>query len=334
MTAVDEIKKQVARYGYVNEAVTDDIDLAAAIQQLKKEKNAVILAHYYVDGAIQDVADYIGDSLGLSQQAAATEADMIVFCGVHFMGETAKILSPEKKVVIPDLNAGCSLADSAPADKFAAFKAQHPDHLVISYINCSAEIKALTDIVCTSSNALQIVRSLPPDQKIIFAPDANLGRYVAQKTGRDMVLWDGACIVHIDISREKLAQLMADHPDALLIAHPECKEDILLKADFVSSTTGLLRFVEESEAQQFIVATEAGILHKMKQSVPHKKLIPAPGNDNNTCACSECPYMKMNTMEKVYNALYYEQPEIIVPENIRVKAYQSVARMLELSKNM
>ena len=329
-----DILEQVARYGYVNKAVADDIDLIAEINRLKKEKNAVILAHYYVDGAIQDLADYIGDSLGLSQQAAATEADMILFCGVHFMGETAKVLSPHKKVVIPDLNAGCSLADSAPADKFAEFKARHPDHIVISYINCSAEIKALTDIVCTSSNALHIVNSLPKDQKIIFAPDANLGRYVAQKTGRDMVLWDGACIVHIDISREKLQKLREDNPDALLIAHPECKEDILLQADFVGSTTGLLKFVQNDPHEKFIVATEAGILHKMKQSVPHKKLIPAPATDNNTCACSECPYMKMNTLEKVYNALLYEQPEIIVPENIRLKAYESVARMLEMSKGI
>lgn len=328
------IEEQITRYGYVNEAVAEGVDLVAEIQRLKKEKNAVILAHYYVDGEIQDIADFVGDSLGLSQQAAATDADMIVFCGVHFMGETAKILSPQKKVVIPDLNAGCSLADSAPADKFAAFKAQYPDHIVISYINCSAEIKALTDIVCTSSNALKIVNSLPADQKIIFAPDANLGRYVAHKTGRDLVLWDGACIVHIDISREKLQQLRKDHPEALLIAHPECKEDILLQADFVSSTTGLLKFVEENENDTFIVATEAGILHKMKQSVPHKKLIPAPATDNNTCACSECPYMKMNTMEKLYNALLYEQPEITVPEDVRVKAYDSVARMLELSKGI
>ncbi len=331
MTTIEE---QVGRYGYVTEKVAEDINLIEEINKLKKEKNAVILAHYYVDGAIQDIADYIGDSLGLSQQAAATEADMIVFCGVHFMGETAKILSPNKKVVIPDLNAGCSLADSAPADKFADFKAQHPDHIVISYINCSAEIKALTDIVCTSSNALQIVESLPKDQKIIFAPDANLGRYVAQKTGREMVLWDGACIVHIDISREKLAKLREENPDALLIAHPECKEDILLQSDFVSSTTGLLKFVKESSHTKFIVATEAGILHKMKQSVPDKKLIPAPGSDNNTCACSECPYMKMNTLEKVYNALKFEQPEIIVPEAIRLKAYESLAKMLELSKGI
>ncbi|WP_247232872.1 quinolinate synthase NadA [Telluribacter sp. SYSU D00476] len=330
----NQIAEQVARYGYVNEAVAKNIDLVEEINRLKKEKNAIILAHYYVDAEIQDIADYLGDSLGLSQQAAATDADMIVFCGVHFMGETAKILSPNKKVVIPDLNAGCSLADSAPADKFAAFKAQYPDHLVISYINCSAEIKALTDIVCTSSNALQIVGSLPEDQKIIFAPDANLGRYVSKKTGRDMVLWDGACIVHIDISREKLQKLREEHPEAVLIAHPECKEDVLLQADFVSSTTGLLKFVQESPHDTFIVATEAGILHKMKEAVPHKRLIPAPATENNTCACSECPYMKMNTLEKVYKALLYEQPEIHVPEATRQKAYESVARMLELSKGI
>lgn len=329
---MEALLEEVQRVGYVNKPVADDIDLVAEINRLKKEKNAVILAHYYVDGAIQDIADYIGDSLGLSQQAAATPADMIVFCGVHFMGETAKVLSPEKKVVIPDLNAGCSLADSAPADKFAEFKAQYPDHIVLSYINCSAEIKALSDIIVTSSNALKIVESLPKDQKIIFAPDANLGRFVSKKTGRDMVLWDGACIVHIDISLEKLHKLKADYPEAKFIAHPECQEHILSEADFVGSTTALLKYVVDSPEQTFIVGTEAGILHKMKEAVPHKKIIPAPASQNNTCACSECPYMKMNTMEKVYNAMLYEQPEIIVPEDIRLKAYESVARMLELSK--
>jgi quinolinate synthase len=329
---MEALLDEVQRIGYVNKPVADDIDLVAEINRLKKEKNAVILAHYYVDGAIQDLADYIGDSLGLSQQAAATPADMIVFCGVHFMGETAKILSPEKKVVIPDLNAGCSLADSAPADKFAAFKAQYPDHIVLSYINCSAEIKALSDIIVTSSNALKIVESLPKDQKIIFAPDANLGRFVSKKTGRDMVLWNGACIVHIDISLEKLNKLRQEHPDAKFIAHPECQEHILSEADYIGSTTALLKYVVDSPEQTFIVGTEAGILHKMKQAVPHKKIIPAPATQNNTCACSECPYMKMNTLEKVYNAMLYEQPEIIVPEDVRLKAYESVARMLELSK--
>ncbi|WP_428658102.1 quinolinate synthase NadA [Runella sp.] len=331
-----EILEQVQKYGYVRETVAPGVDLIAEINRLRKEKNAVILAHYYVDAAIQDLADYIGDSLGLSQQAANTPADMIVFCGVHFMGETAKILSPEKKVVIPDLNAGCSLADSAPADKFAAFKAQYPDHLVLSYINCSAEIKALSDIIVTSSNAVKIVEQLPKDQKIIFAPDANLGRYVAKKTGRDMVLWDGACIVHVDISEAKLRTLREKYPNALLVAHPECKDNILLQADFVGSTTAILKFVSETPHDEFIVATEAGILHKMKQAAAGtgKKIIPAPATENNTCACSECPYMKMNTVEKLYNALLYEQPEITVPENIRLKAYESVDRMLEMSKNL
>ncbi len=327
------ISEQVQQYGFVRESIATGTDLVAEIQRLKKEKNAVILAHYYVDGAIQDVADYIGDSLGLSQQAASTEADLIVFCGVHFMGETAKVLSPSKKVVIPDLNAGCSLADSAPSDKFADFKAQYPDHLVLSYINCSAEIKALSDIIVTSSNAVKIVEQLPKDQKIIFAPDANLGRYVSRKTGRDMVLWDGACIVHVDISREKLAALRQNYPTALLVAHPECKDDILVAADFVGSTTAILQFVIDSPHDEFIVATEAGILHKMKLMVAgtNKKIIPAPAAENNTCACSECPYMKMNTLEKLYNALRYEQPEITVPEATRLKAYQSVKRMLEMS---
>lgn len=329
MTAILE---EVNRIGYVNAPVADTIDLVAEINRLKKEKNAVILAHYYVDGAIQDVADFVGDSLGLSQQAAATDADMIVFCGVHFMGETAKVLSPNKKVVIPDLNAGCSLADSAPADKFAEFKAQYPGHIVISYINCSADIKALSDIIVTSSNAVKIVESVPKDQPIIFAPDANLGRYVARKTGRDLVLWDGACIVHIDFSLEKLDALRQQYPDAPFIAHPECQEHILSQADFIGSTTALLKFVVDNPAQTIIVGTEAGILHKMRQAVPDKKIIPAPATANNTCACSECPYMKMNTLEKVYNAMLFEQPEILVPEDVRVKAYQSVARMLELSK--
>lgn len=329
---MEAILEDVQRVGYVNQPVDDSLDLVAEIKRLKKEKNAVILAHYYVDDAIQDLADYVGDSLGLSQQAAATPADMIVFCGVHFMGETAKVLSPNKKVVIPDLNAGCSLADSAPADKFAAFKAQYPDHIVLSYINCSADIKALSDIIVTSSNALKIVDSLPKDQKIIFAPDANLGRYVANKTGRDMVLWEGACIVHIDLSLEKLKALQLDYPDAKFIAHPECQQHILQEADFIGSTTALLKYVVDSPADTFIVGTEAGILHKMRLAAPDKKLIPAPANANNTCACSECPYMKMNTLEKLYNCLLYEQPEILVPEDVRLKAHESVARMLELSK--
>ena len=326
------LEEEVAQVGYISRSTPKDKQvLIDEIRRMKKEKNAVILAHYYVDSDIQDLADYIGDSLGLSQQAAATEADMIVFCGVHFMGETAKILSPEKKVVIPDTNAGCSLADSAPADQFAAFKAQYPDHIVLSYINCSADIKALSDIIVTSSNALKIVQSLPADQKIIFAPDANLGRYIMNKTGRDMVLWDGACIVHIDISQEKLNALRVKYPEAKFIAHPECQEHILTQADYIGSTTALLKYVVDSPDEAFIVGTEAGILHKMKQAVPNKKIIPAPASENNTCACSECPYMKMNTLEKLYNCLYYELPEINVPEDVRVKAEASVLRMLELS---
>jgi len=326
------IEQEVAQIGYVSRSVPRDLDLKEEIRRMKAEKNAVILAHYYVDGDIQDLADYVGDSLGLSQAAEKTTADLIVFCGVHFMGETAKILNPGKKVIIPDFNAGCSLADAAPREEFAAFKAQYPDAVVVSYINCSADVKAMTDIICTSSNAVKVVESIPKDRRIIFAPDANLGRYVAQKTGRDLILWDGACIVHIDISREKLAKLRAENPSALLIAHPECKEDILLQADYVGSTTGLLNFVSESENTDFIVATEAGILHKMKQQNPTKRIIPAPSNERNTCACSECPYMKMNTLEKLYNCLFYELPEIQVPEETRVPALRAVKAMLEISK--
>ena len=326
-----DIITQVKEQGFVTAELGKEKNLIEEIQRLKKEKNAVILAHYYQQEEIQDIADYIGDSLGLSQEAAKTDADVILFAGVHFMGETAKILSPNKKVIIPDLNAGCSLADSAPTDKFEEFLKQYPNHTVISYINCSAEIKALTDIVCTSSNAVQIVDSLPKDEKIIFAPDINLGRYVAKKTGRDMVLWDGACEVHIEISADKLKMLQGKYPNAKLIAHPECQENVLDEADFIGSTTALLKYVQENEATEFIVATEVGIIHKMKQAVPHKKLIPAPANTDNTCACSECPYMKLNTLEKIHASLVHLQPEIFVPEETRLKALKSVNRMLELS---
>lgn len=326
-----DITTQVKKQGFVTADLAKEKNLIAEIERLKKEKNAVILAHYYQQEEIQDIADYIGDSLGLSQEAAKTDADVILFAGVHFMGETAKILSPNKKVIIPDLNAGCSLADSAPTDKFEAFLKQYPDYTVISYINCSAEIKALTDIVCTSSNAVKIVDSLPKNEKIIFAPDINLGRYVAKKTGRDLVLWDGACEVHIEISADKLKMLQGKYPNAKLIAHPECQENVLNEADFVGSTTALLKYVQENEATEFIVATEVGIIHKMKQAVPHKKLIPAPANTDNTCACSECPYMKLNTLEKIHASLVHLQPEIFVPEETRLKALKSVNRMLELS---
>ncbi|MFT4032524.1 MAG: quinolinate synthase NadA [Siphonobacter sp.] len=325
-------EQEVNKIGYISRSVPKNIDLKGEILRMKKEKNAVILAHYYVDGEIQDLADFVGDSLGLAQAAEQTSADMIVFCGVHFMGETAKILNPDKKVIIPDLNAGCSLADSAPAAEFAAFKAQYPDALVVSYINCTADIKAMTDIICTSSNALKVVDSIPKDRQVIFAPDANLGRFVSKKLNRELILWDGACIVHIDISREKLAALRAEYPNALLIAHPECKEDILLAADYVGSTTGLLTYVETSLHTEFIVATEAGIMHKMKLANPDKKIIPAPANENNFCACSECPYMKMNTLEKLYNCMYYEMPEINIPEETRLKALKGLKAMLDISK--
>jgi len=328
MNLVEEAKQ----VGYISRTTPKGDDLIQAIKKLKKDKNAVILAHYYVDGELQELADYVGDSLGLSQAAEKTEADLIIFCGVHFMGETAKILNPSKKVVVPDFNAGCSLADSVPVEEFKALKAKHPKAVVVSYINCSAEIKALTDIICTSSNAVQIVESISADKEIIFAPDANLGRYVAHKTGRKLILWEGACMVHIDISLEKLQKLRKDHPDALLIAHPECKEIILKEADYVGSTTALLNFVEKSPIKTFIVATEAGILHKMKMAVPDKHLIPAPANEQNSCACSECPYMKMNTLEKLYNALFYELPEIEITEEIRIPAYNALKAMLEISK--
>ncbi len=326
-----DIIEQVKEQGFVTAELEKEKNLVEEIARLKKEKNAVILAHYYQQEEIQDIADYIGDSLGLAQEAAKTDADVILFAGVHFMGETAKILNPSKKVIIPDLNAGCSLADAAPTDKFEAFLKQYPDHTVVSYINCSAEIKALSDIICTSSNAVKIVDSLPKEAKIIFAPDINLGKYVQKKTGREMVLWDGACEVHVEISADKLKLLQGKYPSAKLIAHPECQEVVLNDADFVGSTTALLKFVEEDDATEFIVATEVGIIHKMKQAVPHKKLIPAPAVTNNTCACSECPYMKLNTLEKIHASLVHLQPEIFVPEETRLKALKSVNRMLELS---
>ena len=323
---------QISEIGLKSGNVSLDIDLFEEINRLKKEKNAIILAHYYQDADIQDIADYIGDSLGLSQQAAATNADMIVFAGVHFMAETAKIISPNKKVVLPDLKAGCSLADSCTADRFAAFKLLHPDHIVISYINCSAEIKAMTDIVCTSSNAVQIVESLPKGQKIIFAPDKNLGRWVISKTGRDMVLWDGACMVHEIFSREKIIRQQTRYPDSLVIAHPECEDSVLEIADFIGSTTALLKYAQNSNAQSFIVATESGILHQMAKLAPDKTFIPAP--PNNKCACNECPHMKLNTLEKVYLCLKNESPEILLDESIRKPAEKSILRMLEISSQL
>lgn len=307
-------------------------DIFEEIKKLKVAKNAIILAHYYQEGDIQDVADYIGDSLGLSQQAAKTEADIIVFAGVHFMAETAKILCPQKKVLLPDLKAGCSLADSCPPVDFKKFKEKNPNHLVISYINCTAEIKALTDIVCTSSNAVQIVNSLPKDQPIIFAPDKNLGRYVNKITGRNMLLWDGSCMVHEIFSAKKITQIKYTHPSAILVAHPECEESVLEMADFIGSTTALLNFVVKSNSKEFIVATEAGILHEMAKRAPHKTFIPAPPNNN--CACNDCPHMKLNTLEKLYACLKNETPEILMNEDIRKQAEKSILKMLEISAQL
>jgi quinolinate synthase len=306
--------------------------LKEQILELKKEKNAVILAHYYQESDIQDVADYVGDSLGLSQEAMKVDADIIVFAGVHFMAETAKILNPTKKVILPDLKAGCSLAESCPPDLFKKFIDAHPDHIVITYVNCSAEVKALTDIVCTSSNAVKIVESIPKDKPIIFAPDKNLGKYIIEKTGREMLLWDGSCVVHEAFSLDKLIALYKENPDAKIIAHPESETHILKTAAYIGSTAGMIEFVKKDPSKKFIVATEAGILHKMQQEVPDKILIPAPAKDDNTCACSECGYMKMNTLQKLYNCLLTESPEINVPENIMKKALIPIERMLELSK--
>lgn len=305
-------------------------EIIREIQLLRKEKNAVILAHYYQEGDIQDIADFVGDSLGLSQNAAETNADMIVFAGVHFMAETAKILNPHKKVVLPDKNAGCSLADSCPPDQFKEFVEAHQDYAVISYINCSAEIKALSDVICTSSNAEKVIRSIPDDQKIIFAPDKNLGQYLMTKTGRDMLLWDGVCIVHEAFSMEKLMLLMAEYPGAPLIAHPESEKHLLRYADFIGSTTALINYVNQSEKSTFLIATEAGILHQMKKEAPHKEIIPVPVKEDNTCACSECAFMKMNTLEKLYLCLKHEKPEILIPEELRLRALKPVQRMLEL----
>lgn len=329
MTSREIAERELSKKGFLDLDIDPVLDLFAEIEKLKKEKNAVILAHYYQDPDIQDIADYIGDSLGLSQEAAKTDADMIVFAGVHFMAETAKILSPGKKVVLPDLKAGCSLADSCPADKFAEFKKQYPNHIVVSYVNCTAELKTLTDIVCTSTNAVQIIESIPKDQPIIFAPDRNLGQYLIKKTGRDMVLWDGACMVHEIFSLEKITRLMDRHPEAKLIAHPECEAPLLEKADYIGSTSGLLKYVQENEAKEFIVATESGIIHQMRKKAPEKVFIPAP--PNNTCACNDCPHMKLNTLEKIYLCMKYEQPEVELDADVIKKAVKPIERMLEIS---
>ncbi len=315
--------------GFIEEEIDPVLDLFEEIERLKRQKNAVLLAHYYQEPDIQDIADYIGDSLGLSRQAAATDADIIVFAGVHFMAETAKILNPHKKVLLPDLNAGCSLADSCPADEFAAFRARHPDHIVVSYINCTAAVKALSDIICTSSNAEHLIRQIPDDQPIIFAPDRNLGRYMIKQTGRDMVVWDGVCIVHETFSEKKLIRLKMQFPEALVLAHPECEEAVLRHADFVGSTSNIRRFARESDHTAFIVATEEGILHQMRKDCPNKTFIPAPPESG--CNCSQCPHMRLNTLEKLYLCLKHEQPEILMDEAVRLRALQPIERMMEMS---
>jgi quinolinate synthase len=323
-------KMDVEKNGFLDIELDPTLDLFAEIERLKKEKNALLLAHYYQEPDIQDVADYIGDSLGLAQQAEKTKADMIVFAGVHFMAETAKILNPTKKVVIPDLKAGCSLSDSCPPPLFKKFKEQHPDHVVVSYINCSAGIKALSDVICTSSNARAIVESYPKDQPIIFAPDKNLGAYINKVTGRNMLLWNGACMVHEIFSLEKITKLKVRHPNAKVIAHPECEDPVLKVADFIGSTTGLLKYTQTDSSQEYIVATETGILHQMMKASPDKTFIPAP--PNNSCACNDCPHMKRNTLEKLYLCMEYEQPEITMDEELRVAARKPIDRMLEISK--
>jgi quinolinate synthase len=331
MESLVTAKKNINEKGFLD-IETPNIDYVAEILKLKKEKNAVILAHYYQIDEIQEIADFVGDSLALAQQAAKTDADMIVFAGVHFMAETAKILNPTKKVLLPDLLAGCSLADSCPPEDFSAFKKKHPDHLVVTYINCSAEIKSLSDYVCTSSNARKIIDSIPKDQPIIFAPDRNLGDYLNKETGRKMVLWDGACMVHEAFSMEKLIDLYKEHPDAELIAHPESEAHMLKVAKYIGSTSGLLNHVKNSKKKKFIVATEAGIFFEMLQENPDKIIIPAPAKEDNTCACSECAYMKMNTMKKLYLCLKHELPNIEVEAELAKKAIIPINRMLELSK--
>lgn len=329
MRDINNAFKTIEKKGFLDIDIDPCIDIFVEIEKLKKEKNAVILAHYYQEPDIQDVADYIGDSLGLAQHAEKTNADIIVFAGVHFMAETAKILNPKKKVLLPDLNAGCSLSDSAPPPLFKIFKDKHPNHKVITYINCSAGIKALSDIICTSSNAQKIVESLPADQPIIFAPDKNLGAYINKQTGRNMVLWNGACMVHEIFSLEKIIKLKIRHPKAKVIAHPECEEAVLQVSDFIGSTTGLLNYTRTNEATEFIVATETGILHQMQITSPEKVFIPAP--PNNSCACNDCPHMKLNTLEKLYLCLKYEKPEIIMDEELRLAAKKPIDEMLKIS---
>ena len=329
MTEIPVLDREV---GFVDAPVDPTLNLFEEIERLKREKNAVLLAHYYQEPDIQDIADFIGDSLGLSRKAAETDADIIVFAGVHFMAETAKILNPTKKVILPDLNAGCSLADSCPAPELAKFKEQYPDHIVVSYINCTAGVKALSDIICTSSNAVHLINQIPKDQPIIFAPDRNLGRYLIRETGRDMVVWDGVCIVHETFSEQKLLRLKVRHPNALVLAHPECEEVVLRHADHIGSTSSIRRFARESSNSEFIVATEEGILHQMRKDNPQKTFIPAPPESG--CNCSQCPHMRLNTIEKLYLCLRFEEPEITMGEETRARALKPIERMLEMSKGV
>ncbi len=326
-------KEDIENFGFLQMEIDKDLDLIKEIKRICKEKNAVILGHFYQSGEIQDIADFIGDSLALSQEAAKTNADIILFCGVHFMAETAKILSPDKKVLLPDFKAGCSLAESCPTEEFRAFKEKHPNHTVISYVNCTADIKALTDIICTSTNALQIVESLPENEKIIFGPDRNLGNYINSKTGRNMLIWDGACHVHEEFSLERILDIKEKNSDAKIIAHPECQKPILLVSEFIGSTAALLNFVKKDTATKFIVATESGILHQMTKACPEKTFIAAPPKDS-TCGCNDCNFMKLNTIEKIYLALKYETPEIIMDEEIRIKAEKPIRRMLDISAKL
>jgi len=312
-----------------NSTSMNDKELIEGIKKLKKEKNAVIYAHFYQEGTIQDLADYVADSLGLARKGAEESADIILLAGVLFMGETAKILSPEKKVLVPDMDAGCSLADNCPPDEFAAFKKAHPDHYVVSYVNCSAEVKALSDILCTSSNAVSVIESIPKDQKIIFAPDKHLGNYLIKKTGREMVLWDGACIVHETFDAKKIVQLKAKNPEAIIIAHPECPENVLAVAEHIGSTSSLLNFTKDSDAKEFIVVTEAGIIHQMKKSSPNKIFHAVANSD--TCNCAECPFMRLNTLQKIYNALRDEKPEVIIEPELIKKAVLPLEKMLAIS---
>lgn len=326
-------KYSIEEKGFVDEKIDKSINIRDEIKKIKKNKNAIILAHYYQNGEVQDIADFVGDSLALSQKAAKTDADIIVLAGVHFMAETAKILSPYKKILLPDLNAGCSLAESCPADEFAEFIKKHPEHTVISYVNTTTEIKALTDIACTSSNIFKIIESLPPEEKIIFAPDKNLGNYIKSKTGREMVIWNGACHVHEEFSLEGILELKKEHTKAKIIAHPECEKPILLVADHIGSTSSLLNYTVEDNSKEYIVVTEPGIIHQMIKKNPEKLFLVAPPKDS-TCGCNDCNFMKLITVEKIYNTLKYEMPEIKIDEKIRKKAEKSIIRMMEISEKL